>query len=75
MQLDWTAEVVGRMHMAGITGIELANEAGIRTHTCQVCCTKSGAEMNKPGSASSAHWTASNRKSGLIGKGGQHDGS
>lgn len=27
--LDWTAEVVGRMHTASITGLELAAEAGI----------------------------------------------
>ena len=29
MQLDWTAEVAGRMHMAGVTGLALAKEAGI----------------------------------------------
>lgn len=29
MFLDWTAEVVGRMHTANVTGIELAKEAGI----------------------------------------------
>lgn len=29
MILDWTAEVAGRMHMAGVTGLELAKEAGI----------------------------------------------
>ena len=29
MQLDWTAEVAARMHMAGLTGRELAKEVGI----------------------------------------------
>ena len=29
MELDWTAEVVGRMHMSGVSGCELAKEAGI----------------------------------------------
>lgn len=29
MVLDWTAEVAGRMHVAGVTGLELAREAGI----------------------------------------------
>lgn len=29
MQLDWTAEVAARMHMAGVTGLALAKEAGI----------------------------------------------
>lgn len=29
MNLDWTAEVAGRMHTAGITGLELAEEAGL----------------------------------------------
>lgn len=43
MQLDWTAEVVGRMHMAGITGIELANEAGIaNTYLSSVLHKKRG---------------------------------
>lgn len=27
--MDWTAEVVGRMHGAGVTGLELAKETGI----------------------------------------------
>lgn len=29
MNLDWTAEVVGRMHMAAITGKQLADETGL----------------------------------------------
>ena len=29
MILDWTAEIVGRMHTAGVTGLELAKEARI----------------------------------------------
>lgn len=29
MILDWTAEVVGRMHAARVTGLELAEEAGV----------------------------------------------
>ena len=29
MDLDWTAEVAGRMHAAGVTGLELAREAGV----------------------------------------------
>lgn len=29
MELDWTAKVVGRMHASGITGLELAKEAGL----------------------------------------------
>lgn len=29
MNFDWTAEVVGRMHMAAITGKQLADEAGL----------------------------------------------
>lgn len=28
MSSDWTAEVVGRMHTAGITGLMLAQESG-----------------------------------------------
>lgn len=27
--MDWTAEVAGRMHVAGVTGLKLAREAGI----------------------------------------------
>lgn len=29
MIMDWTAEVVGRMHAARVTGLELAKEAGV----------------------------------------------
>lgn len=29
MVLDWTAEVVGRMHASKITGLMLAREAGV----------------------------------------------
>ena len=29
MNFDWTAEVVGRMHMAAITGKQLADDAGL----------------------------------------------
>lgn len=29
MTLDWTAEVAGRMHAAGVTGLQLAKEAGV----------------------------------------------
>lgn len=29
MKLDWAAETVGRMHQLGVTGLELAKEAGI----------------------------------------------
>lgn len=29
MLFDWTADVVGRMHAAEVTGLELAKEAGV----------------------------------------------
>ena len=29
MNYDWTAEVVGRMHGAGISGLQLAEECGV----------------------------------------------
>lgn len=29
LNFDWAAEVVGRMHMAAITGKQLADEAGV----------------------------------------------
>ncbi len=40
---DWTAEVVGRMHAAAITGKQLASEAGItNTYLSAVLHNKKG---------------------------------
>lgn len=48
MQLDWTAEVAGRMHMAGVTGRELAKEAGItNSYLSVVLHKKKGNEQTR----------------------------
>lgn len=48
MQLDWTAEVAGRMHMAGVTGRELAKEAGItNSYLSAVLHKKKGNEQTR----------------------------
>lgn len=48
MQLDWTAEVAGRMHMAGVTGRELAKEAGItNSYLSEVLHKKKGNEQTR----------------------------
>lgn len=48
MTIDWTAEVVGRMHAAGVTGIELAKEAGVaNTYLSAVLHKKRGGERAK----------------------------
>ena len=48
MVLDWTAEVVGRMHVAGITGLELAKEAKLtNTYVSAVLRKKKGDERTK----------------------------
>ena len=48
MVLDWTAEVVGRMHAADITGIELAKEAGIaNSYLSAVLHKKRGTEQTR----------------------------
>lgn len=48
MQLDWTAEVAGRMHMAGVTGRELAKEAGItNSYLSSVLHKKKGNEQTR----------------------------
>lgn len=48
MQLDWTAEVVGRMHLASITGRQLAEECGIsNTYLSVVLHGKKGSEKTK----------------------------
>lgn len=46
--LDWTAEVAGRMHAAGVTGIELAKEAGLsNTYLSAVLHKKKGNEQTR----------------------------
>ena len=48
MNLDWTAEVAGRMHAAGITGRELAKEANLsNTYLSAVLHKKKGGEQTK----------------------------
>ena len=48
MQLDWTAEVAGRIHMAGVTGRELAKEAGItNSYLSEVLHKKKGNEQTR----------------------------
>lgn len=48
MILDWTAEVAGRMHMAGVTGRELAKEAGItNSYLSEVLHKKKGNERTR----------------------------
>lgn len=48
MILDWTAEVVGRMHTAGITGLELAKEAGVSSsYLSTVLHKKKGNEQTR----------------------------
>lgn len=48
MQLDWTAEVAGRMHMAGVTGLALAKEAGItNSYLSVVLHKKKGNEQTR----------------------------
>lgn len=48
MNLDWTAEVAGRMHMAGITGKQLADEAGItNSYLSAVLHSKKGNDMTR----------------------------
>lgn len=48
MQLDWTAEVAGRMHMVGVTGRELAKEAGItNSYLSEVLHKKKGNEQTR----------------------------
>mgnify|MGYP000093861925 CR=1 FL=1 len=48
MNLDWTAELVGRMHMAGITGKRLADEAGItNSYLSAVLHSKKGNGMTR----------------------------
>lgn len=48
MILDWTAEVAGRMHAAGVTGLELAKEAGIsNSYLSAVLHKKKGNEQTR----------------------------
>lgn len=48
MTLDWTAEVVGRMHMAAITGKQLADEAGLtNSYLSAVLHNKKGNEQTR----------------------------
>lgn len=48
MNLDWTAEVAGRMHAAGITGLQLAEEAGItNSYLSAVLHKKKGTESTR----------------------------
>lgn len=48
MILDWTAEVAGRMHAAGVTGIELAKEAGVsNSYLSAVLHKKKGSEQTR----------------------------
>lgn len=46
--MDWTAEVVGRMHSAGISGLQLAAECGFsNTYLSTVLHGKKGAEKTR----------------------------
>ena len=48
MILDWTAEVAGRMHAAGVTGLELAKEAGVsNSYLSAVLHKKKGNEQTR----------------------------
>lgn len=48
MNWDWTAEVVGRMHVAAITGKQLASEAGIsNTYLSTVLRNKKGNDTTR----------------------------
>lgn len=48
MILDWTAEVAGRMHAAGVTGLELAKEAGLsNSYLSAVLHKKKGSEQTR----------------------------
>ncbi len=48
MMLDWTAEVAGRMHAAGVTGLELAKEAGVsNSYLSAVLHKKKGNEQTR----------------------------
>ena len=48
MILDWTAEVAGRMHAAGVTGLELAREAGVsNSYLSAVLHKKKGNEQTR----------------------------
>ncbi len=48
MILDWTAEVVGRMHASDVTGLELAKEAGIsNSYLSAVLHKKKGDELTQ----------------------------
>ena len=42
MNFDWTAEVVGRMHMAAITGKQLADEGLTNSYLSAVLHNKKG---------------------------------
>lgn len=58
MILDWTADVAGRMHAAGVTGLELAKEAGVsNSYLSAVLHKKKGNEQTRQRiiCASSAH--------------------
>ena len=45
---DWTADVVARMHTAGVTGLELAKEAGItNSYLSNVLHDKKGNEQTQ----------------------------
>lgn len=48
MIMDWTAEVVGRMHAARVTGLELAKEAGVsNSYLSAVLHKKKGDEQTR----------------------------
>lgn len=48
LTLDWAATVVGRMHAVGVTGIELAEEAGLsNTYLSAVLHAKKGNEKTR----------------------------
>lgn len=48
MDYDWTAEVVWRMHSAGISGLQLAAECGVsNTYLSTVLHGKKGTEKTR----------------------------
>ncbi len=48
MNYDWTAEVVGRMHGAGISGLQLAEECGVsNSYLSTVLHGKKGTEKTQ----------------------------
>lgn len=67
MNLDWTADVVGRMHAAGITGLELSKEAGItNSYLSTVLHGKKGDEQTEQRIIGALERLERQRESSLI---------